>query len=107
MNILSLTMVKNEQDIIEPFIRHHARLVDNLIVMDNGSVDDTLQIMRACAAELPNVVVTQSNDTHYLQSERMTAMLQEWQAQFCADFVLPLDVDEFIGTNSREELESV
>ena len=30
MKIISLSMVKNEQDIIEPFIRHHLKLVDHM-----------------------------------------------------------------------------
>ena len=42
--IISLSMVKNEQDIIEPFIRHHGSLVDAMIILDNGSVDQTRNI---------------------------------------------------------------
>ena len=39
--VIGLSMVKNDQDIIEPMLRHNAALLDALIVLDNGSVDDT------------------------------------------------------------------
>ena len=42
--IIGLSMVKNEQDIIEPFIRHNAKLLDCMVVVDNASVDETRRI---------------------------------------------------------------
>jgi hypothetical protein len=91
-------MVKNEQDIIEPMLRHNAALLDALIVLDNGSVDDTRVIALALARELGNVVVTDSAQFGYTQGERMTRLLHAAQSAYFADFVLFLDADEFIGT---------
>ena len=102
--VIGLTMVKNEQDIIEPMLRHNAALLDALIVLDNGSVDDTRAIALALARELGNVVVTDSARFGYTQGERMTRLLHAAQSAYFADFVLFLDADEFIGTTSRTAL---
>jgi SAM-dependent methyltransferase len=104
--ILSLSMVKNEQDIIEPFIRHNARLVDWMVILDNGSVDDTRRIIVECARELGNVIVTDSGEFAYNQSERMTRLLHGCQSAFFADFVLFLDADEFVSAADREDLQA-
>ncbi|MDE2446855.1 MAG: glycosyltransferase family 2 protein, partial [Alphaproteobacteria bacterium] len=42
----AISMVRNEQDIIEPFVRHNSALVDLLFVLDNCSTDHTRQILR-------------------------------------------------------------
>jgi hypothetical protein len=102
--VIGLTMVKNEQDIIEPMLRHNAALLDALIVLDNGSVDDTRMIALSVARELGNVVVTDSARFGYTQGERMTRLLHAAQSSYFADFVLFLDADEFIGTTSRAAL---
>lgn len=102
--VLSLSMVKNEQDIIEPFIRHTARLVDCMIILDNASVDETRRIAMDCARELGTVIVADSEEFGYTQSERMTRLLHQCQSGFFADFVLLLDADEFLGTETRAAL---
>jgi len=100
-NIVGISMVKNEQDIIEPFVRHNLRLLDRLIVLDNGSVDETARILTALAQEFPNLVVLQDKRFGYTQSERMTSLLHQCQASFAADYVIPLDADEFLDPADR------
>ncbi len=102
--LISLTVVKNEQDIIEPFIRHNRRFLDAMIVVDNHSVDQTRQILISCARELEGVIVADDDGFAYLQSERMTRLLHGVQSAFFADFVFLLDADEFIGAPDRESL---
>jgi hypothetical protein len=103
--IISLSMVKNEQDIIEPFIRHNARFVDGMVILDNASVDDTRRIATLCARELGTIIVTDNDEFAYAQGERMTRMLHVCQSAFFADFILLLDADEFIGAPDRDALE--
>jgi hypothetical protein len=102
--IISLTMVKNEQDIIEPFIRHNARFMDCMIVIDNASVDETRRIAMDCARELGNVIVADNEEFGYTQAERMTRLLHGCQTAFFADYVVPLDADEFVGAADRGTL---
>lgn len=102
--LVSLSMVKNEQDIIEPFIRHHSQFVDCMIILDNASVDETRAIAQNCARELSNVLVVDCPGFEYSQSERMTRLLHYCQTAFFADFVLLLDADEFLEVENREAL---
>jgi glycosyltransferase involved in cell wall biosynthesis len=96
--VAGIAMVKNEQDVIEAFVRHNIGLFDHLIVLDNGSVDDTRLILAKLAAEFRNLVVADDEQFGYTQSEQMTRLLHESQAVFAADFVVPLDADEFLDS---------
>lgn len=61
MKIVSITAVKNESDIIESFIRYHLNIFDFMILLDNGSTDDTSFILNKLMEEnLPLYVI---NDT--------------------------------------------
>ena len=42
---VSVTRTGNENDIIEPFVRHHAALVDRLLIIDDNSSDGTWTIL--------------------------------------------------------------
>jgi hypothetical protein len=103
--IISLSMVKNEQDIIEPFIRHNARYLDYMVILDNASVDETRRIALDCAGELKKIIVGDSDEFAYNQPERMTRLLHHSQSVFLPDFVLLLDADEFISAEDREAFE--
>ena len=46
MKIVAISMVRNEADVIEAFVRHHAGLVDELIVVDHRSIDGTDELLR-------------------------------------------------------------
>jgi SAM-dependent methyltransferase len=89
-------MIRNERDIIEPFIRHHARLMDLMFVLDNRSTDGSRQILQRLGRELGNVIVIDCPDEGYNQTQIMTAALREIQAVVQADFVFLLDADEFL-----------
>ena len=51
-------MIKNDGDIVEAFVRHHAMLFDHLVVLDHSSTDNTPTILRALQQEgLPLTVM--------------------------------------------------
>ena len=91
---ISITMVKNEQDIIEPFLRHNRQFFDAMIVLDHGSTDRTAEIIENCARELGGIFFTHISRFEYAQSEYMSAALRYVQSTFFADFVCFLDADE-------------
>jgi SAM-dependent methyltransferase len=103
--IVALSMVKNEQDIIEPFVRHTNMFVDFHVILDNGSVDETRAILTKLMRELDGVIVTNSSEFAYRQSERMSKLFRFCQAAFFADYVIFLDADEFISCESRSAFE--
>jgi hypothetical protein len=95
--LVAISTVKNEIDIIEPFVRHTLAFVDHLVIADNGSTDGTLDVLRALEREgLPLTVSEDPSAGKYL-SQRMTRLMHE-QAITChgADWVLPVDADEFL-----------
>lgn len=104
---LGISMVKNEQDIVEPFVRHNIQMLDYLAILDNGSVDRTYEILLELSREFPNVFVTSDPAFDYKQSERMTRMLHACQSAFFADFILPLDADEFLMPPDRASFRDV
>jgi 2-polyprenyl-3-methyl-5-hydroxy-6-metoxy-1,4-benzoquinol methylase len=101
---VALCMIRNEQDIIEPFLRHTAGLVDLVIVLDNCSTDRSREIIIQTAQELGNIVVTDLPDQGYNQSETMTRALQHVQSAVFADFIFLLDADEFLSAKNKQEL---
>ena len=94
MPVWLVSMVRNEQDVIEAFVRHHASQVDGLLIADNLSEDHTRAILDDLADEFPLTVVDDP-DPAYRQSEKMTALAQRARVEFGAEWVIPADADEF------------
>jgi SAM-dependent methyltransferase len=111
LDFVSITMARNEQDIIEPFVRHHAGLMDLMFILDNRSTDRTRRILHDLARELGNVIVTDCPEEGYNQARIMTDALQCVQSAVFADYVFLLDADEFLPTQDpkivREALRAV
>ncbi len=92
--IWAVFLVKNESDVLESTLRHTVRQgVDKLLVVDNGSTDGTLEILERLTEELP-LHVGFDREVAYFQSEKMT-YLARWAASRGADWVVPIDADEF------------
>ena len=96
-NVVGLCVVKNEQDIIEPFVRHNLRFLDSLLVLDNGSVDNTWGILKELTKEFRGLVLGQDDEFAHTQSARTTRMFRSAQLTYDPDYIMPLDADEFIG----------
>lgn len=97
--IAGIAVVRNEQDIIEPFVRHNLKFLDRLLVMDNGSVDATKHILSQLRDEFPQLYLSHDNRFSDDLAGRANLLLRQCDAQFA----VPLDADEFISANSREE----
>ena len=109
--IIAITMVKNEQDIIESFVRHTLSFADELIVCDHQSTDATREILERLKAEgLPLDIRTEYRAAH-VQAEVMSTLLREAAEARGADFIVPLDADEFLlpesAGNLREQIEAL
>ena len=51
MRIVAISTVRDEEDIIEAFVRHMLAFAERLIILDNGSTDSTPDILRAMQDE--------------------------------------------------------
>ena len=100
--VWSVSMVRNEADIVEAFVRHNAAVLDGMAIIDHGSIDATLPILTALAREKLPLVLIKSATPGYLQEQITTATARDVFAQTGADFVVPLDADEFLKVPSRD-----
>jgi len=108
MDFIGLTMVKNEEDIIEQFVRHNLNYFKKLYVFDHSSCDNTVKILTQLAGEgLPIVLVydTTKSFVGYAQAEIMSSVLRLAIRENGAAAYFPIDADEFLYLNvSVEEL---
>jgi len=101
MKIAAVSMVKNESDIIESFIRHTLTFCDELIVYDDNSADGTARIIKALQDEGLNLSsLLYDNPKRGRYQEYITNLLISVAVNKCsADFIIPLDADEFLVSN--------
>jgi hypothetical protein len=105
VKVVGLYLVRNEADIIETNLRHHfSTVIDEAIVLDNGSTDGTLELVAELRADLP--IQLSSEVGPMFQSDRVTRLARLATLEG-ADWVLPIDADEFWvapGTPFRDVL---
>lgn len=106
MRLIAVSVVKNEADMIEAFVRHTAAWVDHHLIFDHASTDGTGDILRALQAEgLPVTLFTDAAWGHR-QQQRSNRLTRIAAAEFGADWVLPLDADEILCGPDRAGLEA-
>lgn len=99
MKLIGFTMVRNEEDIIEQFVRHNVQHFDKLYVFDHGSIDCTEAILKSLAGEgLPVISVQGNFDSMvgYAQSEIMTTLFRYAVQENGPAIYFPIDADEFL-----------
>ncbi len=96
MRIVAATRILNEDDIVEAFVRHHATMVDHHVLLDNGSTDRTLDILRALHAEGIPLTVMQNRSVTFCEAQHNTFLFQIAVQACGADWVQFLDADEFV-----------
>ena len=97
MRLVMTLKVRDEDDIIEDNLRFHRALgVDFFVVMDNGSVDRTPEILaRYSDAGLAHVLRDETGDLRGLGAQWYTRMGRMAATEFGADWVIHNDADEF------------
>lgn len=116
--IYAITIVKNEGDIIESFLRYNLTYLDGILVYEgNSSFDNTADILKKMIAEGLNIhMACDLADLKSLTSiksydDLRKAMAKRAVDNFEADLIIPLDADEFLchtaGINPREALEAL
>jgi predicted O-methyltransferase YrrM len=102
--IYSITMVKNEIDIIEIFIRYNLNFLDKMMILDNGSTDGTLEIILELIREGLPIDLAFDHNPAYIQAEIITSLMYNTIEKYNPDFILPLDADEFIATYKNVDI---
>ena len=102
---VGLSMVRNESDIIETFIRHNLTLLDELHIVDHNSSDNTREILTLLKQEGLLIHIYHYNELEYAQERIMNQMMQYiLNNDADIDYIFPLDADELIYCPSREIL---
>lgn len=99
MKTISLSMVKNEGDFIESFIRLNAALIDQFLIVDDSSADDTLPILAALIKEgFPIQLFTVRSPHLGLEQQQgniLSSILDNALAS-AFDYAFLLDADEIL-----------
>jgi hypothetical protein len=101
VRLVAISTVKNEQDIVEAFVRHTTTACDAHLILDHESTDDTRGILEALEREGLALRVVGDSDPTSGQSARLTRLMRLAVAEEGADWVIPLDADEFIDAPLR------
>lgn len=109
MKIVSFTMVNNESEIIESFVRYNYNFVDEMVIIDNGCTDSTIKIVRNLINEGFKITVFDESLEAYNQYRLDNKYLNKIINEIKPDIILPLDADEFLtgSENPRAVLESL
>lgn len=93
-SVWGVCIVKNEADIIAHTIEHFLRQgLDGLIVVDNGSTDETLKILLDLAQGDDRIFVGRDREPAFYQG-RKTSYLSHLAWSAGADWIVPFDADE-------------
>ncbi len=95
-HIVAITMIKNEADIIESFVRHTLLFADALVIADHRSTDGTMHILEELMKEGLALRLQNLTEEGHAQSKTMTRLMYVAIEEEKADIVVALDADEFL-----------
>lgn len=101
IKVAAVSMVKNECDIMELFIKLNSRFIDAFYILDHFSADGTIEIVKGLKALGYPINYTNLSDSIYNQSEITTKEVRRVASLGIYDYIIPLDADEFVEVNSR------
>lgn len=111
MKIFSISRIKNEEDIVESFVRYHLNFIDAMVIIEDYSTDETYNILQKLKEENLPVYIYRNSKEYIPQKEVINNAFNIALKDFSADLIVPLDCDEFLvckdGGNPREILENL
>lgn len=105
--IAAVSMVKNECDIIELFIKINSRFFDKIFILDHFSTDATAEIIISMKEKGFPVIYVSLDDYIFNQSEITSKYCREIASINAFDLVMPIDADEFFCTSDCSAKEGI
>lgn len=102
MKIVSFTMVNNESEIIESFIRYNYNFLDEMYIIDNGCTDNTIKILHNLINDGYKIVIYDESLEAYDQFRLDNKYLNKIIKESNPDLIIPLDADEFIISDHKD-----
>lgn len=99
--IFSVGMVKNNVEVIESHIRYNLNILDGMLILDNGSTDGTLELLKLLEDEGLPLYVLEDKDREYEQALKINQLIKKAVNEFDADIIVPLDSDEFLTSENK------
>lgn len=96
--VAAITMIKDECDIIELFVRINSRSLDHIFVIDHDSKDGTQEILLRLKAQGFPLTIYKHESSDFQQAIMLTTLCRQVAATNEYDYIVPLDADEFIYT---------
>ena len=91
--IYLFTMIKDEDDIIPFFLHHYEPLVSKIFVLDGGSTDKSIELLK----ESKKVEIISKPNPYLDDLELMEFRNEYWkQYKYDADWAIVCDIDEFL-----------
>lgn len=106
MRIVSVSMIKNEADIIELFVRNNLQYLSEMYIIDHQSNDRTPEILRNLKNEGLPIRIYNYNSYAYDQGALFSTMLNTIRDSGAADYVMFTDSDELIYSPTRETFQN-
>ncbi|MFV8827443.1 glycosyltransferase family 2 protein [Alkalihalobacterium sp. APHAB7] len=97
-----VSMVKNEADIIESFVRYHLCIFDQIIILDNKSTDNTCHILEQLKHEGIPLTIIKDESLEFIKGKKTTKLVYDTLQKHNPDVIFLLDADEFltsVGSN--------
>lgn len=105
--LVGISMVRNESDIIEAFVRHNLTLLDELYIVDHDSTDNTKEILNKLKEEGLPIYLSSYNDLEFVPVRILNNLMKDILGKDPdVDYIFPIDADEFIYCTSRKQLEN-
>jgi glycosyltransferase involved in cell wall biosynthesis len=105
MRITLYTFCYNEKEIIPYFLNHYSKIVDKIVVYDNQSTDNSVELLKSfkgCEIEIRDYITNNE-----IQDDTLIKVKNNCWKDDNSDYIIVVDIDEFIyHPNLREFLES-
>lgn len=107
MKIAAFSMVRNECDIIELFIKINSRVFDRIYIADHNSTDATPVILKKLISAGYPVEYFHLDEIAYEQSAITTNFVRKIAELNLYDFICPIDADEFYCDDHPDQLKLI
>lgn len=97
MKVIVLTPIKNEEWILDNFLKSCSLFADHIVIADQNSCDKSVEI----ALKYEKVIFIKNESTDFNEGDRQKLLINKARELFgLGNFLLALDADEIITSNS-------